>query len=48
MLRADAVMYADQLRLEISKDKMNDGQELFRHLGISTFGDCVVVLAAFS
>jgi hypothetical protein len=28
MLRADAVMYADQPRLEISKDEMNDGQEL--------------------
>ena len=28
MLRAGAVMYADQPRLEISKDEMNDGREL--------------------
>src|ERR1022692_3712471 len=48
MLRADAVMYADQPRLEISKDEVNDWQELVRHLGISTFGNCVVVVAAFS
>ena len=48
MLRADTVMYADQPRLEISKDEMNDGQELVRHLGISTFGNRVVVVAAFS
>jgi hypothetical protein len=46
MLRADAVMYADQPRLEVSKDEMNDGQELVRHFGISTFGNCVVVVAA--
>ena len=48
MLRADAVMYADQPRLEIGKDEMNDGQELVHHLGISTLGNRVVVVAAFS
>ena len=48
MLGADAVMYADQPRLEISKDEMNDGQELVRHLRISTFGNCLVVVAALS
>jgi hypothetical protein len=34
--------------LDGPKDEMNDGQELLRHLGISTFGNCVVVVAAFS
>jgi hypothetical protein len=48
MLRADAVMYANQPRLEIGKNEMNDGQELVPHRGVSTFCNCVVIVAAFS
>ena len=48
MLRADPVMDTYQPRLEISEDEMDDGQELFGHFGIATFGNGVVIVAAFS
>jgi hypothetical protein len=48
VLRADPVMDTYQPRLEISEDEMDDGQELFGHFGIATFGNGVVIVAAFS
>ena len=47
MLRADPVMDADQPRLEISEDEMDDGQELLGYFGIAAFGNGVVIVAAF-
>ena len=47
MLRADPVMDTDQPRLEISEDEMDDGQELLGYFGIATFGNGVVIVAAF-
>ena len=34
MLFADPVMVTDQLRLEISEDEMDDGEEVLGHFGI--------------
>src|SRR6202050_1203515 len=40
-------MDTDQPRLEISEDEMDDGQELLGYFGIATFGNGVVIVAAF-
>ena len=48
MLRADTVMDADQPRLKIGKDEMDDGQELLCHFGIPTFGNGVVIVPTLS
>src|ERR1700684_1827770 len=40
-------MDTDPPRLEISEDEMDDGQELLGHSGIATFGNGVVIVAAF-
>jgi hypothetical protein len=41
------VMDTDQPCLEISEDEMDDGQELLGYFGIATFGNGVVIVAAF-
>jgi hypothetical protein len=48
MLRADPVVDTDQPGLEISKDEMDDGQELFYYFGIPTFSNGVVIVPALS
>src|ERR1700694_4953567 len=47
MLCADPVMDTDQPRLEISENEMDNGQELLGHFEIATFGNGVVIVAAF-
>src|SRR5208283_868297 len=48
MLCADPVMGAGQPGLEIREGEMDDGQELFGHLGISAFGNGVVIITALA
>jgi hypothetical protein len=48
MLRADRVMDADQPRLEVREDEMDDGQEILGHFRIATFGNGIVVVAALA
>ena len=48
MLRADPVMDADQPRLEVGEDQMDDRQELLDHLWISACGNSVVIIAALA
>src|ERR1700688_3215098 len=40
-------MDTDQPRLEISEDEMDDGQKLLGYFGIATFGNGVMIVAAF-
>ena len=48
MLRADAVMAADQPSLEVGEYEMDDRQEILGHFRIATFGNGVVVVPATS
>ena len=45
---ADPVMNANQPRLEIREDEMDDRQELLGHLGIPAFSNGVVIIAALA
>ena len=45
MLRADAVMNAEQLSFEVGGYEMNDGHELFGHLRIAPLRDGNVAIA---
>src|SRR5208337_4203488 len=45
---ADPVMDANQPRLEIREDEMDDRQELLGHLGIPAFSNGVVIIAALA
>src|SRR5271169_3827552 len=48
MLCAHPVMDANQPRLEIREDEMDDRQELLGHVGIPTFGNGVMIVAVLA